>query len=127
MADFRTMRSSGRARSLTGAAGRWSASHPWTAIAAWLGAVVVLLVTGHLAGTLQLPSGAQNPGQSGQAEQMINRDFPRHAVENVLFVGGRLRVGDPAGPVELVPAQLAQLAAADLQVRAATVGRADPA
>jgi uncharacterized membrane protein YdfJ with MMPL/SSD domain len=31
-------------RRLTGAAGRWSAGHPWTAIAAWLGAVAVLLV-----------------------------------------------------------------------------------
>ena len=40
------------ARRLTGTVGRWSASHPWTAIAAWLGAVAVLLVAGHLAGAL---------------------------------------------------------------------------
>jgi uncharacterized membrane protein YdfJ with MMPL/SSD domain len=33
------------ARHLTGAAGRWSATHPWTAILAWLGCVVVLLLT----------------------------------------------------------------------------------
>ena len=81
-AEFRAM---GNARRLTGVAGRWSAGHPWTAIAAWIGAVVVLMVTGHLAGTLQLPYGAQNVGPSGQAEQMISRDFPRHAVEDVLF------------------------------------------
>jgi len=31
------------ARRLTGTVGRWSASHPWTAITAWLGAVAVLL------------------------------------------------------------------------------------
>src|SRR5207247_2423660 len=74
----------------------WSASHPWTAIAAWLGAVVVLMVTGHLAGTVQLPYGAQNVGPSGQAEQMISRAFPRHAVEDVLFDSPGLRVGDPA-------------------------------
>ena len=49
-------------RRLTGTVGRWSASHPWTAIAAWLGAVAVLLVAGHLAGTIQLPNGAQNVG-----------------------------------------------------------------
>jgi putative drug exporter of the RND superfamily len=30
----------GNARRLTGVAGRWSAGHPWTAIAAWIGAVV---------------------------------------------------------------------------------------
>jgi uncharacterized membrane protein YdfJ with MMPL/SSD domain len=76
--------------------GRWSVAHPWTAIAAWLAAVAVLLVTGHLAGTLPLPSGAQNVGPSGRAEQMISRDFPRHAVEDVLFDSASLRVGDPA-------------------------------
>ena len=84
------------ARRLTGTVGRWSASHPWTAIAAWLGAVAVLLVAGHLAGTIQLPNGAQNVGPSGQAEQMISREFPRHAVEDVLFDSDTLRVGDPA-------------------------------
>ena len=86
----------GNARRLTGVAGRWSASHPWTAIAAWIGAVVVLMVTGHLAGTIQLPYGAQNVGPSGRAEQMISRDFPRHAVEDVLFDSSSLRVADPA-------------------------------
>jgi uncharacterized membrane protein YdfJ with MMPL/SSD domain len=84
------------ARRLTGAAGRWSAGHPWTAIATWLGAVVVLVVAGHLAGTVQLPNGAQNVGQSGQAEQMISRDFPRLAAEDVLFDSAGLRAGDPA-------------------------------
>jgi uncharacterized membrane protein YdfJ with MMPL/SSD domain len=82
----------GSARRLTGVVGRWSASHPWTAIAAWLGGVAVLLVAGHLAGTIQLPTGAQNVGPSGQAEQMISRDFPRHAVEDVLFDSPTLRV-----------------------------------
>jgi uncharacterized membrane protein YdfJ with MMPL/SSD domain len=33
----------GSARRLTGVVGRWSAGHPWTTIAAWVGAVVVLL------------------------------------------------------------------------------------
>jgi len=61
-AEFRAM---GSARRLTSVAGRWNAEHPWTAIAAWIGAVVVLMVAGHLAGTLQLPYGAQNVGPSG--------------------------------------------------------------
>src|SRR5215470_1160199 len=93
-ADVRDMSSS--TRRLTGVAGRWSAANPWTAIAAWIGAVAVLMVAGHLAGTLQLPYGAQNVGPSGQAEQMIGRDFPRHAVEDVLFDSPSLRIGDPA-------------------------------
>jgi putative drug exporter of the RND superfamily len=84
------------ARRLTATVGRWSASHPWTTIAAWLGAVAVLLVAGHLAGTIQLPNGAQNVGPSGQAEQMISRDLPRHAAEDVLFDSATLRVSDPA-------------------------------
>ena len=54
------------------------------------------MVTGHLAGTLQLPYGAQNVGPSGRAEQMISRNFPRHAVEDVLFESSSLRVRDLA-------------------------------
>jgi hypothetical protein len=49
-AERRSLSSAGH---LTGAAGRWSATHPWTAILAWLGCVVVLLLAGHLAGTIQ--------------------------------------------------------------------------
>ena len=84
------------ARRLTGATGRWSATHPWTAIIAWLGCVVVLLVAGHLAGTIQLPDSEQYVGQTEQAEQMMSRDFPQHATEYVLFDSPSLRVGAPA-------------------------------
>jgi len=35
---------------LTGTAGRWSATHPWTVVAAWLGCVVLVLLTGRLSG-----------------------------------------------------------------------------
>jgi uncharacterized membrane protein YdfJ with MMPL/SSD domain len=71
-------------RRLTGVAGRWSAAHPWTAITVWIGVVAALMVTGHLAGTLQLPYGAQNVGPSGQAQQMISRDFSRHATLSMI-------------------------------------------
>ena len=84
------------ARRLTGAAGRWSATHPWTAIIAWLGCVVVLLVAGHMAGTFQLPDSQQDVGQAGQAEQMKSQDFPQHATEYVLFDSPSLKVGAPA-------------------------------
>jgi hypothetical protein len=70
-AEFRAM---GNARRLTGIAGRWSAGHPWTAIAAWI-----------------------------EAEQMISRDFPRHAAEDVLFDSPGLRVavtGETAGTAD---------------------------
>jgi len=84
------------ARRLTGAAGRWSATHPWTAIIIWLGCVVVVLVTGHLAGTVQLSNPDQSVGQDGRAEHMISRDFSQHATEQVLFESSSLRVSAPA-------------------------------
>jgi uncharacterized membrane protein YdfJ with MMPL/SSD domain len=84
------------ARRLTGAAGRWSATHPWTAILAWVGCVLVLLVTGHMAGTLQLPDSQTDVGQTEQADQMMSRDFPQHATEYVLFDSPSLQVGAPA-------------------------------
>ena len=84
------------ARHLTGAAGRWSATHPWTAILAWLGCVVILLLTGRLAGTIQLPSAEEGSGQTAQAQQMMDRNFPLLANEEVLFSSGSLQVTAPA-------------------------------
>lgn len=81
---------------LTGAVGRWSAGHPWTAIAAWLGCVVVLLVTGHLVGTAQLSQSETSSGQALQAAQMMNRDFTQRASEYVLFDSRSLQVSAPA-------------------------------
>ena len=86
----------GSARRLTGVAGRWSATHPWIAIMAWLGCVAVLLIVGHLVGTVQLSNADQSVGQDGQAEQMISRDFSQHATEQVLFDSRSLQVGAPA-------------------------------
>jgi len=86
----------GSARKLTGSAGRWSATHPWRALGIWLGCVVILLVTGHMVGTQQLSSADSAVGQSGQAEQMISRNFARHAYESVLFDSRSLQVSAPA-------------------------------
>jgi hypothetical protein len=69
----------GSARRLTGVAGRWSATHPWTAIAVWLGCVMILLLTGHLVGSHQLSSSETAVGQSGEAQQMISRNFADEA------------------------------------------------
>ena len=69
---------------MTGAVGRWSATHPWTAILAWLGCVVVLLVAGRLAGTIQLPSAETGSGQTAQAQQMMEQNFPLRASEEAV-------------------------------------------
>jgi uncharacterized membrane protein YdfJ with MMPL/SSD domain len=84
------------ARHLTGAAGRWSATHPWTAILAWLGCVVILLLTSHLVGTRQVPAEETGSGQTGQAQQMMSQNFPVRANESVLFESSSLQVSAPA-------------------------------
>jgi len=84
------------ARHLTGRAGRWSATHPWTAIAAWLISVAVLLIAGHLAGTSQLPASQESAGESYHAQQMMSRDFTEHASEQVLFDSRSVRLSSPA-------------------------------
>jgi RND superfamily putative drug exporter len=86
----------GSAQRVTGGVGRWSATHPWTVVAAWLGAVVILLLTSHLIGTSQLPASQQSAGQSYQAQQMMARNFTMHAHESVLFESAGLRVSSPA-------------------------------
>jgi uncharacterized membrane protein YdfJ with MMPL/SSD domain len=93
LAEFDRM---GSAQRLTGGAGRWSATHPWTVIAAWLGGVVILLLTGHLIGTSPLPSSQESAGESYQAHQMMARDFNQHAQEYVIFDSQRLQVSSPA-------------------------------
>jgi uncharacterized membrane protein YdfJ with MMPL/SSD domain len=83
-------------RRLTGTVGRWSATHPWTVIAAWLGCVAVLLVAGRLIGTAQLPQSETSSGQALRAAQMMNRDFTQRANEYVLFDSRGLQVSAPA-------------------------------
>jgi len=86
----------GSVRKFTGAAGRWSATHAWLAIGVWVGSVAILLVAGHLATTRLLSTTQESVGQSGQAEQMISRNFAQHANESVLFDSATLEVGSPA-------------------------------
>jgi putative drug exporter of the RND superfamily len=86
----------GSARRLTGAAGRWSALHPWLAVAVWLICVLILVSTGRMVGTHQLSQADQSSGQAGRAEQIISKNFARHANESVLFDSSALRVDAPA-------------------------------
>ena len=77
-------------------AGRWSATHPWIAIAAWIVSVAALLAVGHLVGTAQLPNSETSSGQALQAQQMMSRDFTLRANEFVLFDSRSLPIGAPA-------------------------------
>ena len=60
----------------------------------WLGCVVVLLLTGHMAGTVKLPASETGSGETGVAQQMMSRDFPQRASEYVLFES-KLPTGSP--------------------------------
>ncbi len=51
----------------------------------WLGAVIVVLVAGHFAGTVQLAAADTGAGETGIAQQMMARDFTQRASEEVLF------------------------------------------
>jgi putative drug exporter of the RND superfamily len=92
-----------RARSadgrLTGAVlgvARWSARHPWRAIAAWIAFVVISLAVGSLAGTRQLSNADSGVGQSAAADRAIEAArFPSTVTENVL-VQSRSGPLDPA-------------------------------
>src|SRR3954453_20481953 len=64
---------------------RWSARHPWRAIAGWLVFVILCLVAGSAAGTRQLADADTGAGQSGRADKVIaGAGYPTEISENVL-------------------------------------------
>ncbi|MDM4722945.1 MMPL family transporter [Micromonospora sp. WMMA1363] len=65
---------------------RWSAEHPWRAIALWVVFVVVCFVAGNAAGLKEATSSDLAVGESGRAEVIVAAgDFTDPAVENVLI------------------------------------------
>ncbi|MFJ2805290.1 MMPL family transporter [Kitasatospora sp. NPDC087271] len=75
-------------------AARWSAVHPWWAIALWVAFVVAALVVGGVTGTRQATTSDLAIGQSGRAAAIARSGgLQERAVENVLITpwgGGRL-------------------------------------
>ncbi|SCL51826.1 putative drug exporter of the RND superfamily [Micromonospora citrea] len=84
------------ARPVTVRLARWSAEHPWRAIALWVVFVAVCFVGGNAAGLKEATGADQAVGESGRAGLIVDAgDFDDPAVENVLITarGGTL---DPA-------------------------------
>ena len=94
-------------RPVTVRVARWSAEHPWRAMAMWVVFVAVCFVGGSAAG-LNEATGDDNIGESGRASAIIDSgNFDRAASENVLITspvrragpgggtGGRQRRGEP--------------------------------
>lgn len=73
-------------RSIAARAGRWSAHHKKTAVFGWLAFVVVAFVLGGMVGTKKLDDADTGAGESGRAEQALDRAFPQDTVEEQLFV-----------------------------------------
>ena len=67
-------------------AARWSATHPWRAIAAWLGLVVVAVGLAMAVPTVETTDADYRMGESGRADAMVEAaglDAPD--AENVLI------------------------------------------
>lgn len=73
-------------RSIAARAGRWSAHHKKTAVFGWLAFVVAAFVLGGMVGTKKLDDVDTGAGESGRAEQVLDRAFPAETAEENLFV-----------------------------------------
>jgi RND superfamily putative drug exporter len=87
-------------RNLAHRMGRWSGTHPWTAILGWLAFVVVSFVVGSsFVTTHTLKQSEQGVGESGRAAKVIDKAFPTSqtpATEMILVQtrSGRLAIAD---------------------------------
>ncbi|WP_432830377.1 MMPL family transporter [Dactylosporangium sp. CA-092794] len=73
-------------RPITVRVARWSAEHPWRAIALWVVFVAVCFVGGSMAGTVEATTRDYAIGESGRADIIANDGhFDNPAVESVLI------------------------------------------
>jgi uncharacterized membrane protein YdfJ with MMPL/SSD domain len=85
-----------RPNNLAARMGRWSAHHRKLAIFGWLGLVVIAVLIGKAAGTIELKQNDTIPGESGRATRLIESEFGPRASETVLVQSRTLTAGDPA-------------------------------
>ena len=95
-------------RNLAHRMGRWSGTHPWTAILGWMAFVVISFVLGSSVVTQKtLKESEQGVGESGRAAKVIDRAFPTSQTR--------------AGEMILVQTRSGRLATADLKAVAGDV------
>src|SRR6266487_6121277 len=85
-----------RSNNLAARMGRWSARHRKIAIFGWLALVVVAVLVGKAAGTIELKQNDAIPGESGRATRLIETEFGPRASETVLVQSNTLTADDPA-------------------------------
>ncbi len=81
---------------VAGRAGRWSARHPWTAIAIWLAFVAVAVALGRSVEMQKLDDIEIGSGESLRGAQVLNANFTRQASETVMVTSRRYDVSSPA-------------------------------
>src|SRR5438270_2141010 len=75
---------------------RWSATHPWRAMALWVVFVAAAIVFGNMAGTTEATD-AGNVGETSRAQQMIkDGNFPKDPSVERVFISSRSGPLDPA-------------------------------
>jgi uncharacterized membrane protein YdfJ with MMPL/SSD domain len=84
------MAGSAQRENLAARAGRWSARHWKTAVFGWLGFAFVAFALGSLVGTNSLSPNEPGPGESGEAQQILNDEFEQPAKELVLVQSSSL-------------------------------------
>jgi uncharacterized membrane protein YdfJ with MMPL/SSD domain len=95
-------------RNLAHRMGRWSGTHPWTAILGWMAFVVISFVIGSSVVTQQtLKESEQGVGESGRAAKVLDKAFPTSQTR--------------AGEMILVQTRSGRLASADLNAVARDV------
>jgi uncharacterized membrane protein YdfJ with MMPL/SSD domain len=78
-------------------AGRWSAAHWKTAVAAWLAFCIAAVALGTVAGTKMLKQSDTAAGETRKAERMLDAaGFPNRAGETVLVQSRTRTLADPA-------------------------------
>jgi RND superfamily putative drug exporter len=83
-------------RNLAGRAGRWSATHRKTAILGWIAFVVLSFMVGGQVGTRTLTNQQAGVGESGTADRIVARAYPKHHDELVLIQSTTRTYTDPA-------------------------------
>ncbi len=83
-------------RNIAARAGRWSATHPKTAILGWFVFVALALVIGGKVGTHNIPDYQNYSGESAKAELAVHDHFKAApAGENVILEAEGAKFGDP--------------------------------
>jgi uncharacterized membrane protein YdfJ with MMPL/SSD domain len=102
-------------RNLAARIGRWSAGHWKTATVGWLVFVVVAFGLGGAFGTKYIDPNTSGPGESGQADRILDAGFQQPAGESVLVQSSSLHVSDPAFTAAIEDVQTRLSKQADVQ------------